>query len=145
MGRRGLIIALVAVVAGIVVAIALIGRGDGDSQAGAQESFCSSLTTLESSIQALEALEPTAASKDDYENAVSDIEDDWDQVKSDASDLADVTTSDLDNAWDDFKSAVDDVPDDASVSDAASGVASAAQTFGSTVQATLTGPDCATS
>jgi methyl-accepting chemotaxis protein len=109
-----------------------------------QESFCSSLTTLESSLQALEALEPTAASKEDYDNAVSEVDDDWDQVKSDASDLADVT-SDLGSAWEDFTSALDNVPDDASVSDAVSGVASAAQTFGSTVQATLTGPDCATS
>jgi hypothetical protein len=145
MGRRGLIIAVIAVVGGIAIAIALIARDDGDSQAGAQEAFCSSLSALDSSVQALQALEPTTASKEDYESAVSQIEDDWDEVKKDASELADVTTSDLDDAWDDFKSAVDDVPDDASVSDALGDVASSAQTFGSTVQATLTGPDCASS
>ena len=88
------------------------------------------------------ALDPTTASKSDYQDAVDSIQSDWDDVKSDASDLASVNMSTLDSAWDDFKSAVDDVPDDASVSDALSDVKTAAQSLASTVQSTLTGPDC---
>jgi hypothetical protein len=93
-------------------------------------------------VQALISLDPSSASKDDYQSDVSAIEDDWDQVKSDASDLTSIDTSTLDSSWDDFKSAVDDVPDDASASDALNDVESSAQSLLSTVKSTLTGPDC---
>lgn len=143
MSRRAWIAVLIG--AGIVAAI-LIGylatRGGEESQADAQQAFCSSLSTLDSSVQALTGLDATSASKSDYQSAVSTIEDDWDQVKSDASDLASISMSSLDSAWDSFKSAVDDVPDDASVSDALNDVKSSAQSLGSTVKSTLTGPDC---
>ena len=124
------------------VAIGLIGNRGGESQAQAQDNFCSSLSALEGSIDDLTSLDPGSASKSDYQDAVSTIESDWDQVKSDASDLANVTMSDLDDAWDSFKSDVDDVPDDASVSDALQDVTQSAQTLASSVKSTLTGPDC---
>ena len=133
------------VVAGVVGAI-LIGiwatSGGGESQADAEQAFCSSLSTLESSVEALTSLDPTSASQSDYQSAVSTIESDWDQVKSDASNLASIDMSTLESAWDSFKSAVDDVPDDASVSDALSDVKTSADSLVSTVKSTLTGPDC---
>jgi hypothetical protein len=135
---------LVLVGAGVAAAvvIGLLGNRGGESQADARQSFCSSLSTLQGSITSLTSLSPTTASKSDYESAVDEIQNDWDQVKTDASDLKDVTMSQLDSAWDSFTSAVDDVPDDASVSDALNDVKSAAQSLGSTVSSTLTGPDC---
>ncbi len=143
MSRRAWIAILV--VAGVVAAI-LIGiwatRGGGESQADAQQAFCSSLDTLDSSVEALTSLDPTSASQSDYQSAVSTIESDWDQVKSDASNLASIDESTLDSAWDSFKSAVDEVPDDASVSDALSDVKTSADSLASTVKSTLTGPDC---
>ena len=90
-------------------------------------------------------MSPTSASTDDYQSAVSNVESAWDQVRTDAGDLKDVSTSSLDSAWDSFKSAVDDVPDDASVSDALSDVSQAAQSLLSTTKSTLTGPDCSSS
>jgi hypothetical protein len=72
----------------------------------------------------------------------AEIQSDWDQVTSDASDLKGVSMSQLESAWDSFESSVDGVPDDASVSDALSAVASAAKTLGSDVSSTLSGPDC---
>ena len=90
-------------------------------------------------------LSPTTASKDDYQSAAPDVESAWDQVKTDAGDLNEVSTSALDSAWDSFKSAVDDVPDDASVSDALNDVSQAAQSLLSTTKSTLTGPDCSSS
>ena len=81
---------------------------------------------MDSDVQALLALEPTSASQSDYQDAVDSIQSDWDDMKSDASNLASVNMSTLDSAWDDFKSAVDDVPDDASVSDALNDVGTAA-------------------
>ena len=145
MSRRAWIIVLIAVGVGASVLIGIWAVSKEDSQANAQASFCSSLDSLESSVQALVALDPSTASQDDYQSDVSQIENDWDQVKSDASDLASIDMSTLDSAWDSFKSAVDDVPDDASVSDALSDVKSAADSLVSTVQSTLTGPDCSSS
>ncbi len=146
MSRRGWIILLVALGIGAAVLIGIYAVSkDEDSQADAQAAFCSSLDSLESDTQALVALDPTSASKDDYESAVDDIQSDWDQVKSDASNLASINMSTLDSAWDSFKSAVDDVPDDASVSDALNDVKTSAQSLVSTVQSTLTGPDCSSS
>jgi hypothetical protein len=142
MSRRMWIIVLVAVGVGGAIVIGLLGNRGGESQAQAQENFCSSLSTLEASVNSLTSLSPTSASKSDYQSDVSAIENDWDQVKTDASDLANVTMSQLDSAWDSFKSAVDDVPDDASVSDALNDVSSSATTLASTVKSTLTGPDC---
>jgi len=138
----------IVVVAAIVAAI-LIGyfatRDSGPSQAEAQQSFCTSLSTLDSSVQALTSLDPKSASKSDYQSAVSTIETNWDQVKTDASDLASIDQSTLDSAWDSFKSAVDAVPSDASVSDALNDVKTSAQSLGTTVKSTLTGPDCSSS
>ena len=121
MNRGVLILLIVGVAAAILLGVFAVTR-DENSQADAQASFCSSLQTMESDVQALVALDPSTASKSDYQDDVNSIQSDWDNVKSDASDLASVNMSTLDSAWDDFKSAVDDVPDDASVSDALSDV-----------------------
>jgi hypothetical protein len=142
MNRNRWIITLIAVGVGAAIVIGLLANRAGESQQTAQDNFCSSLSALESSINSLEALDPTSASKEDYQNAVSGIESDWDQVKTDAQDLAQVDMSTLDSAWDDFKSSVDDVPDDASVSDALNDVSQSAQDLTSTVKSTLSGPDC---
>lgn len=142
MNRRTWIIVLLAGGVAIAVVIGLLGNRGDDSQANAQGTFCSSLSSLESSVSNLTGLSPTSASKDDYESAVSDVESDWDDVKSAASDVVEADQSTLDSAWDDFKSAVDDVPDDASVSDALGAISQAASSLLSTTKATLTGPDC---
>jgi len=140
--RRGItILVVIGVAAAILIGLWAANRG-GESQADAQQAFCSSLSSLDSSVEALTNLDPTSASQSDYQSAVSTIENDWDQVKSDASDLASIDVSTLDDAWDSFKSAVDDVPDDASVSDALSDVKSSADSLVSTTKSTLTGPDC---
>jgi hypothetical protein len=142
MSRRGWIILLVGLGAAAAIGIGIFAVSQDHSQERAQDNFCSSLQDLESDVQALVSLDASSASKDDYQSDVSAIEDDWDQVKSDASDLTSIDTSTLDSSWDDFKSAVDDVPDDASASDALNDVESSAQSLLSTVKSTLTGPDC---
>ena len=130
------------VLAAGAVLVAIIANNGGQSQASAQQSFCSSVDTLQSSVSNLLGLSPTSASKDDYENALDHVQSDWDAVEDDASDLADVTTDQLEDAWDSFDSALDGVSDDASVSDALSEIASAGKTFASSVASTLSGPDC---
>lgn len=145
MNRKTWIIVLLAAGVGLAILIGFLGERGGESQAQAQQNFCSSLSGLESSIESLTSLDPTSASKDDYQSAVSNVDSAWDQVKTDAGDLTDVSTSTLDSSWDSFKSAVDDVPDDASVSDALNDVSQSAQSLLSTTKATLTGPDCSSS
>ena len=144
MDRRHWLIVIAALGVGAIILVAILSNR-GDSQAQAQDAFCSSLTSLDSSLQDFQALDASSASQDDYQSAVSAIDDDWDQVKSDAGSLVDVDIDTIEGAWDDFKSAVDDVPDDASVSDAIGDVSGAAKSFASTVQSTLTGPDCSSS
>ena len=146
MSRRAWIIVLIALGVAAAIVLGLLGQKNSTpSQAQAQQTFCSSLSTLDSSVKALTSLDPSTASKSDYQSAVDTIQSDWDQTKSDASDLKNITTTDLDNAWNSFKSSVDNVPSDASVSDALGSVKSSADTFATTVQSTLTGPDCSTS
>jgi len=142
MTRTLWLILLGCVLAGGAVLIGILGNRGGESQANAQQAFCSSVSTLKGSIDDLTGLSPTTASKSDYQSAVDDVQSDWDTVKSDASDLKDVTTSQLSSAWDSFESAVQAVPDDASVSDALDGIKSATQTLASSVSSTLSGPDC---
>ena len=141
--KRSHLLLIIGIAAAIGIGIFAVTRED--SQADAQDAFCSSLQSMDSDVQALLALEPTSASQSDYQDAVDSIQSDWDDTKSDASNLVSVDMSTLDNAWDDFKSAVDDVPDDASVSDALNDVGTAATSFASTVKSTLDGPDCSSS
>ena len=142
MSRKTWIIVLVAAGVGLAVLIGLLGNRGGDSQATARDNFCSSLTTLEGSINNLTSLSPSTASKSDYQSAVDAIQSDWDQVKTDASDLGSLTMSQLDDSWNSFKSSVDDVSSDASVSDALNSVTASAQTLASSVKSTLSGPGC---
>lgn len=142
MSRKTWIIVLVAAGVGLAVLIGVLGARGSDSQANAQDDFCSSVSSLKGSINDLTSLSPSSASKSDYQSAVSSIEDDWDSVKSSASDATNATMSELDDSWNTFKSAVDDVPSDASVSDALNDVSSSAKTFASSAQSTLSGPDC---
>ena len=144
MSRGVLILLIVGAAGAILLGIYAVSR-DKNSEANAQASFCSSVETMQSDVQALVALDPSTASKTDYQDDVNSIQSDWDNVKSDASNLASINMSTLDNAWDDFKSAVDDVPDDASVSDALSDVKTSAESLVSTTKSTLTGPDCTSS
>jgi hypothetical protein len=142
MTRALWLILLGCALAGGAVLIGILANRGGESQADARQAFCSSVSTLKGSIDDLTGLGPTTASKSDYQSALDDVQSDWDTVKSDASDLKDVTTSELSSAWDSFESAVQAVPDDASVSDALDGIKSATQTLASSVSSTLSGPDC---
>jgi hypothetical protein len=146
MSRRAWTILLVG--GGIVLAV-LIGiwavQKDEETKPEAISALCGSLTELEGSVQALLSLDPGTASQDEYQSDVSAIEDDWDQVKSDAQDVQDASTGDLDSAWDDFKSTLDDIPSDSSVSDALSDVSQSAQALVSAAQSTASEIDCSTS
>jgi hypothetical protein len=142
MGKHPVLAVLILVGIGLAVLVGLAGARGGDSSASAQQNLCSSLSTLESSTQALVALDPSTASKDDYQSDLATVQSDWKQVTSDASAAASDTMNTLDNAWDSFEQAVKAVPDDASVSDAISAVQQSGQTLVSTTKSTLSGVGC---
>jgi hypothetical protein len=132
----------VLVAAGVVAAIAIGLIGNQGRDARAESSFCSDLSAYRSSIASLIALNPTSASKSDYEDAVNEIESDWDAVQSSAADVASATRSELEDAWNTFQSSVQDVPSDASAGEALSDIRSAADTLRASARSALSGPDC---
>jgi hypothetical protein len=144
MSRLWWIILLVAAGVGLAVVIGVLGnRGDDDeTKSEAASSLCGSLTTLESSIQALLNIDTSTATKSEFQSDVDAVESAWDQVKTDAQDVQDADTGDLDSAWDSFESAVKDVPSDSSVSDAESAVSQSAADLESAAKSTASSVNC---
>jgi hypothetical protein len=145
MSRMMWIIVLVG--AGVVAAVAIglignHGRDSSNSTASAQSSFCSDVSTLESSVSSLLALDPTSASESDYKDALSQVDNDWDAVKSSASNLKGDTKSQLQDAWDTFQTSVSNVPSGSSVSQSLNDIGSAANTLVSDSKSALSGPNC---
>jgi predicted Zn-dependent protease len=146
MSRMWWIIILVAAGVGIAVVIGILGTRNEPSTSKTQEasSLCASLKTLESSLQALTGLS-SSSSKAEYQTDVTAVQDDWNQVKSDAQAVQNAPTGDLDSAWDSFSSAVKDVPDDASVQDAVKDVTQSAEQLASAAQSTAAQVNCSSS
>jgi hypothetical protein len=142
MSRLWWIIILVAAGVGLAILIGVLGTRNEESKTEAASSLCTSLSSLETSVTNLTNLDPSTASKSDYQSDVSAVQDDWNQVKSDAQDVQNAPTGELDSAWDSFDSAVKNVPNDASVSDALNDVAQSAQQLVSTAKSTASSLSC---
>ena len=141
MSRTWWLIGLAAAGVAAIVQIGLHSTRDEESKTEALSSLCSSLETLQGSVGNLTGL-PSSATKTDYQNAVIAVQDDWDQVKSDAQAVSDAPTGELDSDWDDFTSAVKNVPDDASVQDAVNDITQSADQLVSTAKSTASEIDC---
>jgi hypothetical protein len=139
--ERKWIYVLVGVGVAAAIVIGILGAR-GNSEENAVDDLCSSLSSLQSSTQNLTSLDPQSASKDDYESAVSEVEDDWDSVKSDAQDVKSASTGAIDSAWDSFEQTVENVPNDASVSDALQDIQAQGQALVSTTQSTISELSC---
>ena len=141
MSRMWWIIILVAAGIGAAVVIGVLGTRNEPSKTETLNTFCDSLTTLGGSITTLTSL-PNSATKTDYENAVSAVQDDWNQVTSDAQAVQDAPTGDLDSAWDSFTAAIKDVPNDASVEEAVNDVSQSAEQLASAANTTASEVNC---
>jgi hypothetical protein len=142
MHRRTWIIILLVVGVGLAILIGALSAAGKQTQAEAQQDLCSSLGSLQSSAANLTGLDPKTASKSQYQSDVSAVQDDWNQVKSDAQDLHNINMSSLQGAWNAFEQAVQNVPSDASVQSALQDVSQAGQQLISTTQATASGLSC---
>jgi hypothetical protein len=143
MSRMQWIIVLVAAGVGLAILIGVLGtRNEESSQAEAVSGLCSSLSDLDSATSDLTSLDPATASKDDFDSDVSDVQDAWDEVKSDAGEVESTTMSELDSAWDSFTQAVQNVPSDASAGDALQSINQATQQLASSTKSTLGAVNC---
>jgi hypothetical protein len=140
------IIILVAGGIGLAVVIGILGtrNEDSTSKTEAISSLCGSLTSLESSLKNLTSLS-SSSSKTDFQTDVNAVQDDWNQVKSDAQAVQSAPTGDLDSAWSSFASAVKNVPSDASVQDAVSDVTQSADQLVSAAKSTASQISCSPS
>ena len=127
MSRRNWIFLLVGVGVVAAILIGVLGARGGRLLVGRCPEPLQQPRQLESSTKALTSLSPQTASRSDYQSAVDQIQSDWGQVTSDASDVARATMSTLDSAWNTFTQAVQAVPSDASVSSAVQNVTTQAQ------------------
>ena len=137
-----IILGLVAAGVVLAVVIGVVSTRNEPTKSESVSSLCSSLSSLESSITSLTSLDTSTATKTDYQTDVTAVQDDWNQVKSDAQDVQDASTGDLDSAWNSFESAVKDVPSDASVSDAVNDVTQSAEQLKSAAQSTAASVNC---
>ena len=140
--QHKVLIIVLAVGVGIAVLIGLAGARGSSGSVSSQASLCSSLTSLESSVTDVTALDPSTASKSDYQSAVSTVQEDWTAVVVAAKGTASTTMSTLNSAWDSFESSVKAVPSDASVNDAITSVQTSGQALVATTKSTLTGFGC---
>ena len=147
MSRMWWIIILVAAGVGLAVVIGVLGTRNepsGPSKSEAVSNLCSSLTSLGDSVKTLTGLS-SSSSKADYQADLTAVENDWNQVKSDAQAVQDAPTGDLDSAWDSFSSAVKNVPNAASVQDAVSDITQSADQLASAAKTTASQVNCSSS
>jgi len=134
---------IVLVILGIGAAILIGVLGTRNEPAEAQASgLCSSLTALQASLKSLTNLDPTTASKSDYQSDLDAVRSAWNQVQGDSQDVKNAPMESLDNAGNAFESAVRNVPNDASVSDAIGDVTQSADQLVAAAQSTAASIHC---
>jgi hypothetical protein len=133
-----------------VGAIALVGIGglaacgdDDESQATAEQNLCASLSSFSAAVVGLQGLDVQTASQDDYEDAVQQIRDAWNDVRQDAKDVVDADAAALDAAREDLESAVDDAPEDVPVADAVAALEPQVDEIAQSWRELYDGLDCA--
>jgi hypothetical protein len=141
MGKKGIIILLIALGLGAAVVIGWLG----ESETRADKQLCSSLESLQSSVTALKSIDASTASKSTFQSDVSAVQSAWSNVASDAKDVADIDMDSLDSAWSSFESAVKAVPDSDSVADAQSAISEATTNLETAVTSTIGQADCSIS
>jgi hypothetical protein len=112
---------ILALVAGACVALALglaaCGGGDEDVQATAEADLCSALGTLSASITGLQGM-PATSEKSEIQFQVGVVQNNWQSVQQDFSDLKEADKAALESAASDLQQAVEDLPEDTTFADA---------------------------
>jgi LPS O-antigen subunit length determinant protein (WzzB/FepE family) len=143
--RMWWIVGLVAAGIALAIIIGVLATRNETSKTEAASSLCTSLQSLESSLQALTSIDPSTATTAELQSDASAVTSAWDQVKSDAQAVQNAPTGELDSAWSSFESAIKDIPNASSVSDAVSSVTQAGQQLASAAQSTASQVNCSSS
>ena len=142
MSRMWWIVILVGVGVAAAIAIGVLGTRNEPSKSDTMSTLCGSLKNLEASVKTLTALDPSTATKTEYQTDVQAVQDDWSTVKTDAQNVQNAPMGSVDSAWDSFESAVKNVPNDASVSDALNSITASAQALVSAAESTAASLNC---
>jgi len=142
MSRLAWILVLVGAGVALAILIGVLGTRNEQTKTEAASSLCSSLNTLEESIQALTKIDPSSATSSDVQSDLAAVEINWSQVQSDFNATQNAPSGPLEDAWSSFTSAIKDIPNASSVSDAVNSVSSAAQELVSAAQSTASSIDC---
>ncbi|MET9470281.1 hypothetical protein ABZY44_36905 [Streptomyces sp. NPDC006544] len=84
----------------------------------AASALCADLSELKGDTAKLKALDPSSATKDQVKDAQQAVQDDWNSVKTNASQMKEAERSAVQSATEDLKKAWDDVPGDTTGKDA---------------------------
>jgi hypothetical protein len=138
---------LVAAGVGLAILIGVLGilhepNEDQPTRAEAASSLCASVKALGTSIRGLASIDPSTASKGDYDTALAGIDSAWSKVESDYKALPSAQGGDLESAWNNFTSTVRDVPNADSVSDALNSVRQSVDQLVSAAQSTASSLSC---
>jgi hypothetical protein len=115
---------------------------DDDSGSAVQEAnseFCQNLSALGTSLTAFAALDPTTATKAEYEEAADAVRSAGEELADSGSDLVDAEKDNLESQVDDLEGALTEASDDAVVAD----IVTAAQAQVAEVQASAAAVDTA--
>jgi hypothetical protein len=112
------------------------------AQQGTEAVVCAGLTAMQASVDALRALDPATASRDDYQKAVAEVVGQW-RVVEDLLPVMQRANADLlSTSWEALKGAVDAQPDGVPPASAAAAVKPEAEAMASAVKEVFDGLGC---
>jgi hypothetical protein len=125
-----------------VMALALVGCTQEQSQASAEADLCGSLTALGDSLQAFQDLDPATASADDVEAARADIDAAWDDVAASAAEVSGADEAALETAWGALADDLQNIPQDEPIADVLAGLQATADDVRGVYQEMADGSGC---
>jgi len=126
----------------VVLAVALVGCTQEQSQESAEADLCASLATFGDSLQAFQDLDPATASADDVDAAREDIAAAWDDVAAAAADVSEADEAALETSWGDLEDDLQNIPQDEPIADVLAGLQATAGEVRGVYQEMADGSGC---
>lgn len=149
---RGLQLALGALLALVVLAATLAGCSSpsasaqlsaaASAQQGTEAVVCAGLAAMQASADALKALDPATASREEYEKAVAEVVGQWRVVEDLLPVMVSANADLLSTSWESLKSAVDAQPAGIPPASAAAAVKPEAEAMAASVKQVFDGLGC---
>ncbi|MCX4539501.1 hypothetical protein [Streptomyces sp. NBC_01565] len=123
-------------------ASAAFAAGPSDGPSAAATELCTDLTTLNSDTAALNALNPSTATKDQVKDAYTAVQDDWEAVAKSTATWEAAQKDAVKTAADALKKSYQGLPGDTTGSEAVTTLKPQAQSLDAAVKAARTGLSC---